>query len=172
MGWEIIGLASDQPYPDLKEKQDLYGQIVGDWDILECRSLEEDGSWSSERGKVHWRWILEGRAVQDVWSTIDKASGREIPGGTTVRFYDQKIDAWKSVWISPVQGVVKVFTGRKTGDEIIVVKKRNDEDKEGYLVKWIFSEITRDSFRWRAERSYDSGRTWEMNEEMRIRRSE
>ena len=164
--WRIEGLAAQGPDPELKEKLMLFGQFVGDWDILECRYLGDDGKWTSEKGRIHWRWILDGRALQDVWSTIDKESGKEVPGGTTVRFYDEKIDAWRSTWISPSQGAVKAFIGRQAGNEIAL----DGKNEEGQPIKWIFSEVTKNSFRWRAEVRINGGGTWTMYEEMRIRR--
>ena len=163
--WAIEGLPAYGPNSELTEKLALFGQFVGDWDIVENRHLQDDGTWSKERGRLHWRWILEGRALQDVWSSIDEETGREVPWGTTVRFYDPKIDAWRSTWISPRQGAVKTFIGRNVGGEIVLERK----SEEGYLVKWIFSDIARDSFRWRAEESRD-GKTWNLREEMKIRR--
>ena len=165
--WELEGLAAFEPHPELREKLELFGQFVGDWDILECRYLEDDGTWSKSRGELHWRWILEGKALQDIWSSVDEETHRVIPGGTTVRFYDPKIDAWRSTWISPDQGVVKPFIGHKVGNEIIL--ERKDEEK-GHLDRWIFSDITESTFRWRGEKSEDGGKTWKMYEEMKIRR--
>jgi hypothetical protein len=89
----------------MEEKLALFGQFVGDWDILEDRFLRPDGTWATSRGEVHWRWILDGKAVQDVWASTDEKNMKPIPEGTTVRFYDPRIDAWPSVWISPNQGV-------------------------------------------------------------------
>ena len=94
--------------PEMREKLMLFGQFVGDWDILEDHYLQPDGTWAVSRGALHWGWILDGKAVQDVWMSIDEKTGKTIPEGTTIRFYDQKIDAWHSVWISPTQRVVKV----------------------------------------------------------------
>jgi hypothetical protein len=165
--WRIEGLAARGPHPELADKLALFGQFVGDWEILECRTLEDDGTWSTSRGKLHWRWILEGRAVQDVWTTIDEKSQRSIPVGTTVRFYDPKIDAWHSVWLSPVQGQVKSFIGRLVGSEI-VLEGKNDR---GNSIRWIFSEIRPDSFRWRGEELRNPPSGWVLYEEMRIRRA-
>jgi hypothetical protein len=162
----ISGLVADGPFPDLKEKLALFGQFVGDWDILEDRCLQPDGTWAVSRGELHWGWILNGRAVQDVWMSNDEKSRKSTPEGTTVRFYDPKIDAWHSVWISPTQGVVKTFVAHQIGDEIVLEGKT----AEGYPVKWIFSEITPSSFRWHSEESRDNGKSWTLKEEMRIRR--
>jgi hypothetical protein len=51
--WDIQGLAAQGPNLELREKLDLFGQFVGDWDILESRSLQDDGSWITQRGEIH-----------------------------------------------------------------------------------------------------------------------
>lgn len=167
VGWALEGLASGGPLPELKEQLALFGQFVGDWDILENRSLQKDGTWSRSRGALHWRWVLEGRALQDIWTSFDAKSGKEIVWGTTIRFYDPKIDAWRSTWISPRQGVVRTFVGRTAGREIVL----EGSDPEGRPEKWVFFEIMPDSFKWRAEASNDGGRTFVLEEVMLIRRS-
>jgi hypothetical protein len=159
-------LAANGPREGIEEKLMLFGQFVGDWDILEDRCLQPDGKWATSRGELHWRWILEGRALQDVWMTIDEKTKKPVPDGTTVRLYDPKIDAWRVIWISPTQGVVKTLIGRQNGKDIVL--ERTTE--EGHLVKWIFSEIKGDSFSWHSEESRDNGRTWTLREEMQIRR--
>jgi len=45
--WKIEGLAASAPYPELKEKLELFGQFVGDWE-MEDRYLKEDGTWAWE----------------------------------------------------------------------------------------------------------------------------
>jgi hypothetical protein len=162
----IKGLLAEGAHQEMKDKLMLFGQFVGDWDILEDRNLQPDGTWTTTRGELHWGWILDGRAVQDVWMWVDEKTGKPIPVGTTVRFYDKKIDAWHSIWLSPEHGAIKTFIARQVGDEIVLEGKT----AEGYPVKWIFSEITPNSFRWRAEEKRDKERTWALVEEMRIRR--
>jgi len=112
------------------------------------------------------RWILEGRALQDVWTTNDQKTHSSNPDGTTLRFYDPKIDAWHIVWISPKQGAIRRLVGRRVADEILIEGKTD----EGHPVKWIFSEITANSFRWHSEESQDDGKTWTLREDMQIRR--
>jgi hypothetical protein len=123
----------------MQEKLMLFGRFVGDWDIIRDRSLLPDGKWRQQKGELHWGWILDGRAVQDVWTSIDEKTGKSIPEGTTVRFYDPAIDAWHSVWLAPTQSAVKTFIGREVGSEIVL----QGRTKEGHPLKWIFSEITR-----------------------------
>src|SRR5215831_7213194 len=96
----------------------------------------------------------------------DERSGKAVPAGTTLRYYDSKVDAWHCVWFSPKQGVVQRFVARKIGDEIVL----KGQTREGYPEHWIFSEVTPDSFRWRAVESHDEERSWLLTEEMRVRR--
>ena len=142
----------------------LFGQFVGDWDIVEARYRLSEGKWIKEKGEVHFGWILGGTAVQDVWLGRDEDSQEVTIFGTTVRFYDPEIDAWRSTWISPIKGLVKTFIARKVKDEIVLESKT----PEGHPERWIFSEITPRSFRWRSEETSDDGKTWTLTEEMRI----
>jgi hypothetical protein len=167
--WELEGLSADRPSSRLKDKLALFGQFVGDWNI-DRRSLNRDGTWVKSKGRLHWRWILQGRALQDTWTTIGPRKGSEIVWGTTVRFYDPKIDAWRSVWISPRAGAVGTFVGRKVGDEIVLECKTTEDVPPRRPMRWIFSDIKPYSFRWRGETSKDGGKTFIVDEVMRITR--
>lgn len=165
------GLGAAGPDSSLREELMLFGQFVGDWEIAESRTLEENGRWSNQTGELHWRWILDGKAVQDVWMYRDKGSGRLVPAGTTLRFYDSERLSWRSIWITPRHHDVGMFLGGKVGDEIVLeLQDESKHEGEGDL-KWIFYDITRKSFRWRAEESAD-GKTWIIKHEMRILRLE
>jgi hypothetical protein len=163
--WEIKGLPADGPNPDLKEKLMLFGQFVGDWDI-EARYVQSDGSWVKMSGEVHFGWILGGTAIQDVWMGRKEGSKKLTLFGTTIRFYDPKIDAWRSTWLSPIKGLVQTFIARKVDDRIVLEL----QNTTGYPEKWIFSQITPMSFRWHSEETHDCGKTWLMTEEMQIRK--
>jgi hypothetical protein len=137
---------------------DLFGRFVGSWDIA-WRGIDRDGTEHRSDGELHFGWVLGGRAVQDVWI---------VPGrfhGSTLRFYDAALGAWRSTWIEPLNGRVRRFIGRPAGDEIVLL---SDEDHP--QLRWRFTDIRPDSFRWVGETSYDGGATWGEDEEMLIRR--
>jgi hypothetical protein len=164
--WAIEGLGADSPDPELQGKLMLFGQFIGDWDIIEARYPQPDGTEIKRRGEIHFGWILGGRAIQDVWMTYLEKPHKAVAAGTTIRFYDPKIDAWQSIWISPIQGVVRTFIARKVNDEIVLESKT----KEGNPERWIFSGITPKSFRWRSVETHDDGKTWQLTEEMHVRK--
>jgi hypothetical protein len=164
--WRLEGLGARGPYPGLEDKLSLFGQFVGDWEIREDRLFEEGGTETVLDGELHWEWILEGKAVQDVWMFRDKETNRIIPAGTTVRMYDPKIDAWQSIWFTTERHEVLSFIGRKVGEEIVLEGRNHEND----LLRWIFSDISPNSFTWREEKSKDLGKTWATREKMKIRR--
>ncbi len=89
--------------------------------------------------------------------------------GTTIRFYDPKVDAHRIIWIDPVGSIVQTFVARPVGDEIILEGKTVDNK---HPERWIFSEITDDSFHWRAVESRDDGKTWQMTQNIWARRAD
>ena len=160
-------LMADGPAPEHATELMLYGQFVGEWE-LDWTAYADDGEPAkTARGEWIFSWILEGRAVQDVWILPHRGEG--MPAGeygTTIRFYDPRSDVWYVTWSGPVNGARRTFVARPVDDEIL----QEGTNEDGELLQWIFSEITSNSFRWRNLRSADRGTTWRLVEEMRVRR--
>jgi hypothetical protein len=102
----------------------LYGQFVGEW-ATETTEFGIDGSTHTSRWDVRFDWVLEGRAIQDLWITPPRQEAEVAwhdPGNrysTTLRVYDPRIDAWHIVWINPPSATIVRQLGRKVGDEIV-----------------------------------------------------
>lgn len=153
-------LHADGPVPDPAAHLDLYGWLIGSWDMDAIVHLE-DGSCQEGQGEIHFGWVLEGRAIQDVWI---------LPGvfyGTTLRVYDPGLDAWHILWSDPTRQYYARQLGRAEGADIV----QHGRTDSGVEIRWSFSEISRDSFRWRGERSADEGDTWQLQAEFRARRA-
>jgi hypothetical protein len=152
----------------------LFGRFVGAWE-LDWAEYDRRGEQSAaERGEWIFGWVLEGRAVQDVW--IVPARGRRgrararVPEGeygTTIRFYDPRRDVWLVTWHGPVNRARRTFVARRSGDDIF----QEGRTERGDPLRWIFSEIADDSFSWRSIVSEDGERTWQLREEMHVRRT-
>jgi hypothetical protein len=140
------------------------GRFVGDWDIIDAKSLQEDGTWISSKGEMHSGWILEGTALQDVWRSV--SDGIDDTGGTTIHVYDSELDVWNSVWFSPGQETIRGFVGKKRGKTIVLESKETSRK----LLRWVYYDLSENSFRWRSESSTDSGKSWIITEKMTIRR--
>ena len=147
----------------------LFGQFVGSWDVV-WSGVDAHGKTHAARGELHFGWVLGGRAVQEVWIV----PGRGQPGegrapmafhGSSIRFYDAAAGTWRSVWVDPVNGRMRQFTGGLVDGDIVLQSDTNDPQ-----LRWRFTRITPDSFTWRGEISHDGGVTWTPDEEMRITR--
>jgi hypothetical protein len=162
------GLAASGPNADYADELMLFGQFVGDWEA-DFAVYGQDGSKQIAKAEWHFGWVLEGRAIQDVF-IVPRRSDRAESGwtdyGTCLRFYDPAIDGWRVVWVSPSHGEILNFTAREVGDEIVLEGK--------YLhatpMRWIFSKITANSFHWRRMFSTDGGTIWQLHKEMNVRR--
>jgi hypothetical protein len=155
----IAALHTDRPAADRADKMGLYSWLLGRWD-MDAVVHGDDGRKHTARGEIHAGWVLEGRAIQDVWI---------LPGffyGTTLRIYDPSIDAWHILWSDPLKQLYRRQIGRARGNDIV----QDGQDDKGAAVRWSFSEITPNSFRWRGERSPDDGATWQLQAEFIVRR--
>jgi hypothetical protein len=153
------------------ERMTLYDALLGDWNV-DVVDYDPDGSRRTTNGEWHFAWVLEGRAIQDVFIVPPRGAreGQPIQGnrcGTTVRVYDPAADVWRITWINPVSGAINTLMGRKQGEEIV----QEGKDADGSLNRWIFSDVTAQSFRWRGEVSTDEGKTWRLGAEFFGRRA-
>ncbi len=147
---------------DIPESHDLYGWLIGDWHLDILHYAGADLRAQNLEGEVHFAWVLDGRAVQDLWSW------RPRMHGTTLRIWDPAIQAWRVTWFNPVSGARVDLTGRRSGQDIVQIGTYPN----GTPIRWIFSEITADSFRWTGEALNPDGTTWRLEGEFRAHRTE
>jgi hypothetical protein len=175
----ITLLHAGGPAPQHAEALKLYGQFIGDWET-DIVTYTPDGVRHQGQGEIHFGWVLEGRAIQDVWM-IPRRNDRR-PGapvmpvagnwyGTTIRAYDPALDAWRIYWIDPARGAYYQQIGRRQGADIV----QEGTTENGALSRWSFTEIMPDSiapdvFHWKGEASFDKGASWRLLVEVFARR--
>lgn len=164
-------LHADAPSPEIPEKDRIYDWLIGSWNVRVVDYVD-DGARRESTGEWHFGRVLEGRAIQDVWISpprskrdkdLSKARNRY---GTTIRFYHPQDKKWWITWINPVSGAHDILVARKVDDDIV----HEGRDKAGNLMRWVFTEITRRTARWYAERSFDGGKTWKLEAEFFLER--
>jgi catechol 2,3-dioxygenase-like lactoylglutathione lyase family enzyme len=156
----IDALATTGPAPDRGENMALYGWLIGDW-TMDATVYGDDGSEHVASGSIHFGWVLQGRAIQDVWI---------LPGffhGTTLRIYDPGLDAWHILWSDPLKQYFTRQIGRAHGKDIV----QNGRNDAGEPTRWSFIDITPSAFRWIGERSLDDGATWHRQAVFHARRT-
>ncbi|MCI0534774.1 MAG: hypothetical protein L0Z50_06065 [Verrucomicrobiales bacterium] len=164
-------LAAAGRSPDIPEAMDLYGFLIGSWE-LDVVAYDDKGKVTHSTGEAHVSWILEGRAVQDVFINPRRSDrGPDSPKfanwfGTTIRIYDPTIQAWRVNWFNPHDGFRAELIGRRRDEDVVQEGKFPD----GTPIRWTYSEITDNSCLWRGERLESDGKTWRLQVEFRARR--
>jgi len=155
----IEALHTDRPAADRAADLELYGWLVGEWNFTGW-IRRADNTKHDIRGEIHAGWVLEGRAIQDVWI---------VPGffhGTTLRIYDPGLDAWHIIWSDPLRQSYSRQMGRASGKNIV----QDGANLNGTTTRWSFVERTNDSFRWLGERLAGPD-TWVLEAEFFVRRT-
>jgi hypothetical protein len=169
-------LDSRGPAPDRADKLGLYAFLIGHWDTR-IVAHAEDGSLHESRGEIHADWVLEGRAIQDVWMTpprSERSAGAPLPAlpvtgawyGTTLRIYDPALDAWRIQWSDPATQFYAQQVGRAEGADIV----QRGAGPGGTEMRWRFTEIEANAFHWIGEVSADEGKTWRVQVDVWARR--
>jgi hypothetical protein len=173
----IDALHSSGPASERNDKLGLYGFLVGSWET-DIIAHDESGARHTSRGEIHAGWVLEGRAVQDVWMIPPRSERRPdaplphlpVTGswyGTTLRVYDPRIDAWHILWSDPATLFFARQIGRARGADIV----QEGRLESGPVLRWSFTEIEPSSFRWLGEISGDGGANWRLQVEVLARRA-
>ena len=169
----LDALGAAGPAAERAGKMDLYGRFVGSWE-LDVMQRADDGTERRRKGEWHFGWVLEGRAIQDVWIVPPRGESRRGNAaanvnsyGTTLRVYDPRMDAWQIQWTDPVTQNFLQMIGRPDGNDIVQLGARPD----GRKIRWRFSEITANSFRWTGEIADDDGANWRLQVDFAARRT-
>lgn len=151
-------LGADGPAGDRTGQMDLYGWLIGSWD-LDVSHFLADGTTRRRAGEWHFGWVLEGRAIQDVWivpprgQRNDDAAGQAQSYGSTLRIYDPRDGSWQIQWTDPVTLNFCTMTGHRDGADIVQLGR----NASGEEIRWRFLQIAADSFLWRGETSTARG---------------
>lgn len=160
----LDALASPRKAPELADVDDLFGFLIGSWD-LDAVLYDANGQTQRSKGEIHGSWVLEGRAIQDLFifpRRADRASGVPSRGdryATTIRTYDRTLNAWRVRFINPAAD--------ETNAELIAHRREHGIEMEGKLangtpIRWRYKSILPTSFHYIAERQGSDGKSWQL----------
>lgn len=153
-------LLAHGPAPELTTDNNLFGWLIGSWDV-EVHDFETDGARRVSNGEWHFAWVLEGRAIQDVFVTPrrNERSFGAMPAnryGTTLRIFDVASGVWRLVWINPVRNDVDMLTTRRDEGSIV----QEGVDVNGTRFRWTFSKIADNGFVFLSEECREGYDDW------------
>lgn len=158
----IQELQASGPHPSSAKSAQALGRLVGTWDI-EYGFISKDGKVTHQRGEYTAAWVMDGRAVQDIWTVEPRDGRKEREIYSTLHFIDPKSGTWYATFIDPENVSVARLTGKAVGQDRIVILTH--DFSEGRDNRWSFNDIRSGSFVFRDEQSKDGGKTWRLVEE-------
>ena len=167
----VTALLAPQRAADIAAADDVYGWLVGSWemDVLHYRT---DVRAQQLKGEIHFGWVLEGRAVQDVWIMPPRTQQSGSAGaplamyGTTLRVWDAALRAWRVTYLNPATGQRDELIGRRINRDIVQIGTHAD----GTPIRWNFTEIRDDEFHWSGVALAPDGVNWTLEAEFVARR--
>ncbi|GAA3483177.1 hypothetical protein [Streptomyces yanii] len=164
-------LLTDGPSNLYATEMEQFGRLTGHW-ATQITYYPTNGSPARRvSGEWEFSYALEGRAVLDVWQwpgheellPAGRAPGQEC--GLCVRIWDPRLQLWRFTFHGTARGDVVHMYARQIDDEIVMERAAGSD-----LIRWTFTDITTDTFRWRNERSIDGGHTWRLDQGVSARR--
>ncbi|TAM70428.1 MAG: hypothetical protein EPN48_03245 [Microbacteriaceae bacterium] len=150
-------LITDGPTTAYPARMRHFGKLVGTWDARGRRLDEATGEWAEHSFTWIVSFVLGGRAVQDV-EVVPSAEDPTVSEtvATALRVYD------------PVAGVVRVSFFSPAANQyanLVAIGwhkgiRQDGTQNDGRLIRWNFSEITRDGYTWDGWVSSDDAATW------------
>jgi hypothetical protein len=162
----VAQLKALDPHPSLGDQAKVFGRFVGTWDA-EYTEFSKDGKATHSSGEWIFGWVMDGRAIEDLFIIRPSAAHPEGFVGTTLRFFDSKSQTWSVTFIDPENNSVATLTGAAVGGDRIVFLS---QDKDGKKSRWSFDDIRADSWVFRDEGTSDGGKTWRLREEDHMKR--
>lgn len=163
----MIGvLAAAGPHASLGEHEKVFGRLVGTW-AVEYTDFSKNGKVTHRTGELLIGWIMDGRALQDVWIVDPSGSRKEREIYTDIRYFDAKSNSWPATFVDPEHASMARFTGGAVGEDRIVLET---DDLGGGKTRWSFEDIRNDTFVFRDVASSDGGNSWRLQSEYHMKR--
>ena len=169
----LEALPSAQKASDLADADSIFDWLIGSWE-MDAVLHDADGREHRTKGEVHASWVLEGRAIQDLFifpRRADRTSGLPARGdrySTTIRTFDRKLNAWRVNFINPADDETSAeLIARHEGQRIMMEGKL----RGGTPIRWQYLSVTPTSFHYTAERLNGDDESWQLYLELFGRRS-
>jgi hypothetical protein len=160
-------LEATGPNSSLGDQAKVLSRLVGTWHV-EYTDYMKDGTTLHRTGEFMVGWIMDGRALQDLWIVDPWGKHKDREVYTEVHYFDAKSRTWHATFVDPQDGSVARFTASEVGNDRFVLETKEIDNGE---TRWSFNDIRPDSFIWRDEGSSDGGKTWKLRSEYHMKRS-
>lgn len=89
----ITALQATGPHPSLSDHANVFGRLIGTWDV-EYMDISKSGKAIHRTGELRVGWIMDGRAIEDLWIVYPAEAGKDREVYADVRYFDPKSGTW------------------------------------------------------------------------------
>lgn len=136
--------------------------LIGKW-RCDVKLKRVEGTWENLKATWEGRYILDGYAIADEYRMTTLA-GELLVFGINLRTYDAKEKAWNMKWLNALAGTWVDLGPEDLGgvraDEKSVSYSMKEPVARHALTRATYTNISKNHFTWRGERS-DDGKAWE-----------
>ena len=137
--------------------------LIGQWEVVAKPLAKTLGQRIHGVQKLPGVWkawrALDGWGIEDELRLTD-ASGNPRLLTHTIRYFDSSARKWSLSAIDVYKGIVSASAAELKGKQMLVSGQGKEADGGAYLSRGMFTNITAQTFTYRLDRSYDSGKTW------------
>lgn len=160
----VEALVSKERNPLLPEEYDWYAPLLGDWDFDYYDGPKENRR--HVKGEWLFRRALDGMAIEDLFICPSRATREENPQpdgeyGAAIRMFNPEKRCYDMTYVCETHTVSLEIRKEK---ECIACTVREDPTN-----KWVFSEITENTFHWRNVTVLGNGE-WRTNADVYAKR--
>ena len=146
-----------EPAPTRPAETAEFDFLLGEWNA--AHQINLNGQWIQYATNATAVHVLNGNAIlEHSWFNTDP----NLPEAATsiVRLYNRSMRRWESLYLANRGNSPLFFGGQKEGDDI-VLHNFESTTSSGPIPKYVFHDITADTYAWYAESSTDRGHTFE-----------
>ncbi len=140
--------------------------FIGDWDVR----IVDRNETTIARARTSARFIMDGTAIQDDWTSLDPA-GNVVFRGTSIRTYVPATKQWVVHWVMANTPGYTYIDAVWTKGELHGTGTGFDGRGE-FQERYRYFDITAESYSFSLERTYDGGETWEPQPQLRAEKIE
>lgn len=138
--------------------------LVGQWELVALPKVSALAAMVHGQPKLVGVWkawrALDGFGIEDELRLTDEAGNPRLLANA-VRLFDRNARHWSCTTLDVYRGQFQASTGEWKGGQMTFIANATDADGKAYVARTSFYEIKPQSFRWRQDRSYDGGKTWD-----------
>ncbi len=158
------GAAPARPSTTAPKEAEQLQFLVGQWELTVMPKVNSLAATIHGQPKLLGTWkawrAFDGFGIEDELRIVD-GSGNPNALSHSMRVYDAAQGRWTQTTVDVYRGRFTSATGQFANGEYTVRSAGRDAEGKPYVQRVRFYDITRDSFKYQADRSEDGERTWQ-----------